>query len=195
MIYYKVGGIIFAGICLLIIAFIWFRKLFWGLLIIEVICSGFLSFYIFYYIGSYCTTPEDIVLNQTVTQIDGGYHSLKIDLAWSRIPCIFGFNGGNDILVVRYNPGSVDVVSADTGFMETGSGESTVKLPKEYKYSIIEQNEKEIYFNIKDGKNFSTQIILKGSGDGGSVKVFFLHDHKKPLESQEFWEKGVSVQF
>jgi hypothetical protein len=52
-----------------------------------------------------------------------------------------------------------------------------------------------MYFNIKDGKDFSTQIILKGSGDGGSVKVFFLHDYKKPLESQMFWEKEDSVQF
>lgn len=194
MIYFKIATIAIAAVGLLIYTLLFDRKYFFGLLIAEVICTGLLSFYTFYYIGSYSSGDNETLLNTNLHNEGGGNYSLHIDVKWKRKPEIFGLDGNDDMLVVRYNPKLIEVVSADRNYNVEDDGKTAVKLSKDYKYSKIAKYEKEIYFNIKDGENTRTKVNFKEIKPGGMVKVFFLHDYKLPLESTVYWEKDDLVE-
>lgn len=189
MLYFKIGTIIVAAIGLLIYALLYDRKYFFGLLIVEIICTGFLSFYIFYQIGSYTSTSSDIILKTNSTGDDSGLYSVDINIKWEIRPEIFGFDGDNDMLVVRYDPELLKIVWASKRYIEDKQGSSLLKLSKDYNYAKIEKNESEIGFRVKDGVDDAINLTFERIEAGGTIKVFFIHDYKVPLDSQVFWEK------
>lgn len=195
MIYFKMITIAIAAVGLLIYTLMFDRKYFFPLLIAEVICTGFLSFYTFYYIGSYSNSDSDVQLNTNLLKKGGGHYSLIIDVEWKQKPEIFGFDGDSDQLVVRYNPQFCEITGADKGFRESKLGMNIVELSDKYKYSEITKKEKEIAFDIKDGENSTTRVDFKEIKQGSEVKVFFLHDFEIPLGAPVYWEKCDVVQF
>lgn len=192
MIYFKICTILVAAIGLLIYALLFDRRYFFGLIVVEIICTGILSFYIFYYIGSYSSSDNDAVLNYSFDRADGKY-MLHIDVKWNRRPEIFGFNGNEDTLVVRYNPEFLNLISADRKYESADYGKTAVKLTDEFNYTKVEKQEQEIYFNVKDGEDYRTEVVFKGEKPGGEVKLFFLHDYRVPMESSVYWEKDETV--
>jgi len=195
MIYFKIITIVVTAIGLLIYTLIFDRKYFFPLMVIEVICAGFLSFYTFYYIGSYNSSSNDVQLYTNILNKGSGQYLLKIDIKWRQKPEIFGFDGNSDLLIVRYNPQLFELTGADKEFKESELGKKIITLSNEFNYSKISKNEKEIGFNIKDGQNATTNIDIKKIKPGGVVKVFFLHDYKIPLGSPVYWEKDEIVEF
>jgi len=195
MIYFKIATIVVAALGLLIYTLLFDKKYFFGLLVAQIICTGFLSFYLFYYIGSYTSSENDILLNTSINKDGSGEYLLDIDVKWKMKPEIFGFNGKYDFLVVRYNPNMFKVLGGDKDYSETATGTAIVKLSEEYNYSAIKKNEKEIYFCIEDGEDISAKVNFKELESEGAVKVFFLHDYKIPLGLPVYWEKEESVEF
>jgi len=190
MLYFKIGTIIVAAVGLLIYALIYDRRYFFGLLIVEIICTGFLSFYVFYQIGSYTSTSSDITLKTNTTGDDSGLYSVDINMKWETKPEIFGFDGDNDMLVVRYNPELLKIVWASKRYIENKQGSCLLKLSKDYKYTEIGKNENEVGFRVKDGIDDVINLTFKRIEAGGTINVFFIHDYKVPLDSQVFWEKN-----
>jgi hypothetical protein len=93
MIYFQVATIIIAAAGLLVYTALFDRKFLFGLIVTEVILAGFLSFYIFYYIGSYNSVCSDITMNTSSVSLDRDLYTLELNIHWLRKPEIFGFDG------------------------------------------------------------------------------------------------------
>lgn len=189
MVYFRIAVIAISALGLLVYTILFDRKYFWKLLVIEVICTGFLSFYIFYTIGSYKSLDTDANLAVNASANEDGLRTITLDIKWNVMPEIFGFNGNSDLLVVRYNPELIEIVSADRAYDETEQGKTLLKLPKEYRYSQMDEKEREIGFHIEDGSDDSIKLTVRMIKPGSSLKVFFIHDYSVPLASPVFWEK------
>lgn len=194
LIYYNIAAasIIIAGIFVLSLLFE--RKHSKFFIVLGMLCIEMLSFYIFYYIGSYKSSDDDVGLNVDLTKLDGDNYMLNIDMRWNRKLEIFGLNGGDDALVVRYDPEQFEIVSADRNYDMGKAGMCLLSLPKDFSYSKIGAKDVDIRFAVKDGENCSTKLVVKNIKPGGSVKVFFIHDYKIPLESKVYWEKSKAVE-
>jgi len=193
MIYFMLATIVVTAVGLLTYTLLFERKYFFGLLVAVVICSGFLSFYVFFYIGSYTSTAEDIILNANLVELSDKNYKLIIDGQWKKKPEIFGFDGSHDILAIRYNPKACQVLSSDMELKECDLGSTALKLSDEYRYSKISKSQQELYCSIKDGNDVNVNIVLKQLNSGGEIRVFYIHDYKIPLNGSVYWEREEIV--
>jgi hypothetical protein len=187
---------IFLGLALLLLGYgIFFnRKLLFGIVIGEIICTGFVSFYIFFNVYSYVSTPEDIVLTNKLTDMGDGNYKIDIHVSWVKKPQIKGLGGNDDLLIIRCKPQEIEVKSSDKEYMETSLGTSVLKLSKEYSYSKINKDDKDVYFHIKDGSDTDISTVLKILKPDASIKVFYIRDYKMPFEKPTYWEKDLPIE-
>lgn len=165
------------------------RKYFFGLLIVDIICTGCLSFFIFYHIGSYVSTDSDVSLKTDIYYVGTDVYSVDIGARWNNIPEIFGFDGNDDMIIIRYDPEKLELLCASQQYKENIQGKCLIQLSQDYAYAKIGKNEKEIGFRIKDGNDDVVSLNIKRLESGGPLKAFFIHDYKIPLDSPTYWEK------
>lgn len=189
MVYYYAAGIGIVSILVVALGLIFFRDKIMYFLAAGIICAAFLSFYVFYYISSYSSNPDEVMLNKKLTKGDNGSYILDMHTSWNKEPEIFGFNGNDDLLVLRYNPEDIQILTASKDMYETDAGKTSIKLSKDFNYSQIDKKEREVYFRIKDGAESDVSISFKASNADADVKVFYIHDFKTPLEGSTYWEK------
>lgn len=193
LIYARIAALCTIVVFVLVIYFLTRGKYSWTLLVLNFIGAGLVSFYIFYYIGSYKSSVDDITLMTNLAKVSEGSYSLLVNVKWNKEPDIFGFNGTKDALVVRYNPAKIKIVSADKSYDSGIIGKGLLMLPADFEYSIIDKRESEIRFYVKDGEDYTVNLKLLNNMLGSKIKVFFIHDFKLPIETSTYWEKGDTI--
>lgn len=193
MLYFRVSVIAVSALGLLVYTIIFDRKYLLKLLAMEVVLAGFLSFYLFYNIYSYTGSDTDTELIVDTIPGENGVYTVKMNVKWNTVPELLWFSGSDDMLILRYNPESFDIVSTDSQYSQTVAGETLLDLPKEYKYYGNNSKEKEMGFSTPDGSDISVKITIRCLSPGECFKVFFIHDHKLPLDSSQFIEKMLTV--
>lgn len=189
MVYYIISGIAFVILLLLVLGAIFFRDKIIFFLAAGIVGISLLSFYIFYYISSYNSSPQEVTMDRSFKKTKDGYYILDMHIVWNKKPEIFGLNGNDDLLILRYDPKEAEILSSNKTIKESEIGKTTVKLSKNFNYSQIEKNEKEVYFRLKDGADNDVSVTFKGLADKVPVKIFYLHDYSTPLEGTIYWEK------
>lgn len=195
LVYSNTACAIIAISIIVILSFMFDPKYFKYFMALAFTCTVLLSFCIFYYIGSYKSTEEDADLKADIAKQDDSGYILNIGIEWKRKIQIFGFNGNEDALIVRYDPKRFQIISSDSNYDSKKLGETFLKLPDEFKYSKIKGNELEVKFDVKDGEAYSEKILLKNIKPGGAIQVFFIHDYKIPLDTRTYWEKSHTIEF
>lgn len=188
MVYYITAGIAAASIVLFALGLIFRGKMLY-FLVGGIICAGVLSFYIFYYVSSYSSNTEEVTVDRSLKKLDEGRYILDMHIIWNKKPEIFGFDGDDDLLVLRYNSKEAEILSSNMPISESQVGKTTIKLSKTFKYSQIEKNEREAFFRLKDGDSSDITVTFKIMRDNVPVKIFYLHDFDTPLEGTTYWEK------
>lgn len=193
MIYTKVAALGILAFLIFVLSFSIKSRFSWMILMLSFICTGFLSFYVFYYIGSYSSSNEEAYLYYELKKLSEGCYNLYINVEWNKKPEIFGFNGGDDGLIVRYNPARVKITSSDKSYDSGLPGKCLLPLPEDFKYSAIGKGEEEIKFKVRDGEDYGVRLYLIDVKPEARISVYFIHDYKLPIETSTYWEKGQTV--
>lgn len=193
MVYFKVSVFIITALGLLIYTILLDRKHILKVLTVEVLCSGILAFYIFYYVGCYTSTDIDAELSADAAISQDSTCLVDVVIKWRGNSETFGFNGDRDLLAVRYNPKKIEIVYADRHYREAKPGSKLLNLDKEFQYSKMGIEEKEIGFDVTDCTDDTIKLTVKILDTGGIINYFFIHDYKVPLDSPVYWEKFGSL--
>ncbi len=190
--------LIITCICIFILLFKFRRQYVLYFVIAEIIFMGFLSFYIFYNLASYESTEDDINMEVTANKTGEDIFLLNIDVKWNEPSSRLKLDGSGDALVIRYDPKYISIEPSDNKYKKSDMGECLVAFPKgvntkNYKYSKLGKNEKEIGIDVGSREDISTAIKLKSLKPLGEIKVFYIHNYKIPIEGNVYWEKADTI--